>query len=260
MRSSLKYIVSFLIITILGASIYAAASATSSSSSSSKQSSSKSGSGSSQGGNVSLGGIKGPGTDAASFDDNSLIYTPVPTVTPIFTVKTPDIEAWRRLSDTKSLLNRCKKDLARYDKAFRADFMKALNGMGAVVASIHTEALLDKRDQVENAWENSIDPTEHSLALAEEWNGEFNEDYKQMEKNQKRVTELLKKFSSKIQNPAEVKEKFEQNKEEMFFVRKDIDSFGGLFKSYTEKYQAMIKTKEEKVDKLLNDHYELYKP
>jgi hypothetical protein len=258
MRSSLKYIVSFLIISLIGASLFAATSSKSSSSSS-KSSSSKP-AGNNEGGNVSLGGIKGPGTDPDVFDDNSLIYTPVPTVTPIYTIKTPDIEAWGRLSDTKSLLNRCKKDLVRYDKSFRNDFISSLNGMGKVVASIHTEALLDKRDQVESAWENSIDPAEHSLALAEEWNNEFNEDYKQMEKNQKRVTDLLRKFSAKIQNTTEVKSKFEQNKEEMFFVRKDIDSFGSLFKSYVEKYQAMIRTKEEKVDKLLNDHYELYKP
>jgi len=258
MRSSLKYVASFLIIALISTCLFAASST--SSTSSSKPSSSKPASSNNGGGNVSLGGIKGPGTDPDVFNDNSLIYTPVPTVTPIYTIKTPDIEAWGRLSDTKSLLNRCKKDLVRYDKAFRNDFMNSLNGMGKVVASIHTEALLDKRDQVESAWEDSIDPVEHSLALAEEWNNEFNEDYKQMEKNQKRVTELLKKFSAKIQNTAEVKIKFEQNKEEMFFVRKDIDSFDSLFKSYVEKYQAMIRTKEQKVDKLLNDHYELYKP
>jgi hypothetical protein len=211
-------------------------------------------------GPVSLGVVKGPGTEANIFDDNSLIYTPVPTVTPVFTIKTPEIEAWGLLVDTKSLLNRCAKDTKRYTKTFKKDFMEGYNDMGQVVSRIHTEALLDKRDQVELDWENQVDKAEHSLALAEEWGTEFNEDYKAMVKNQARVKVLLKRFSKKIQRTNEVELKYGYNDEEMFYIRKDIDKFNELFKNYVFKYQAMIKTKEDKVNKLLNDHYELYKP
>jgi hypothetical protein len=256
MRSSLKYTVSFLLIFIL-ASVAFAAEAKKSDSKNSKQSSS---SNKNEGGNVSLGGVKGPGTEPALFDDNSLIATPVPSVTPIFTVKGPDKEAWSKLTDTKSMINRCNKDLVRYEKSFRKDFMESLNGMGNVVAGIHTEALLDKRDQVEYAWENEVDKAEHSLALADEWNNEFNEDYKVMTKNQSRVEELLRKFSSKIQQPDEVRKKHDVNKEEMFWLHKQIVKFGELFKDYVDKYRKMTETKEAKENKLLNDHYELYKP
>jgi hypothetical protein len=254
MRSSMKYAVPFLIFAVLNGFLYAAASP--------KQATQSNASKTNETGNMAaqLSNMKGPGTDPAVFNDNSLIYTPVPTATPDFTIKTPDIEAWRKLADTRSLLNLTEKDLINYNKTFRADFMKALNGMGQVVSSIYTDALLDKRDEVETAWEKSMEPAEHSLALAEEWNNEFNEDYKQMGKNQKRTADLLRKFSNKIQNAAEVKEKMGQNDRDMYFVKKDIDSFGELFNNYTAKYEAMIKTKEDKVNKLLNDHYELYKP
>jgi hypothetical protein len=212
------------------------------------------------GGQVSLGAVKGPGTEAKIFDDNSLLYTPVPTVTPVFSVKTPEKEAWSKLVDTKALLNRCNKDLPRYEKTFRKDFMENLNNMGRVIGKMHTEALLDKRDQVEFDWENQVDKTEHSLALAEEWANEFNEDYSAMIKNQSRVQALLKAYSSKIQQPKEVELKYNHNDEEMFYTKKKIDNFNLLFHSYVAKYRDMVKTKEDRVNKLLNDHYELYKP
>ena len=81
-----------------------------------------------------------------------------------------------------------------------------------------------------------------------------------MIKNQSRVQELLKRFRAKIQQPAEVEKKYEANKEDMFWLHKDIVKFGGLFDSYVDKYQKMVQTKDEKVNKLLDEHYELYKP
>jgi hypothetical protein len=146
MRSSMKYAVPFLIFAVLNGFLYAAASP--------KQATQSNASKTNETGNMAaqLSNMKGPGTDPAVFNDNSLIYTPVPTATPDFTIKTPDIEAWRKLADTRSLLNLTEKDLINYNKTFRADFMKALNGMGQVVSSIYTDALLDKRDEVETAW------------------------------------------------------------------------------------------------------------
>ncbi len=254
MRFSIKYIVSILIFCFLVTGLFAA---------SSKKSEKAAAPATEENGNrgpVTLGVVKGPGTEANIFDDNSLIYTPVPTVTPVFTIKTPEKEAWRLLTDTKSMLNRCQKYTKIYNNTFRKDFMESYNDMGDVVGRIHTEALLDKRDQVEMDWENQVDKAEHSLALAEEWANEFNDDYKSMVKNQSRVQELLKKFSPKIQRTDEVELKYKHNDEEMFYTKKDIDKFNELFKTYVIKYQEMVKTKEDKVNKLLNDHYELYKP
>lgn len=256
MSSILKYIVSISLIFILASGSFAAEAKKEQS----KSEPAKSSGGRTEGGAVNIGSVRGPGTEAALFDDSSLITTPVPTVTPIYSIKGPDKEAWRKLVDTKSLIIRCKKDLPRYEKSFRKDFMDNLNSMGTVVSSIHTEALLDKRDQVEFAWENEVDKAEHTLALAEEWDNEFKEDYKQMEKNQSRVEKLLSKFKAKIQQPGEVESKYEANKEEMFFLDKDIRSFDALFNNYVSKYQNMIRVKEDKENKLLNDHYELYKP
>lgn len=253
MRFIIKYIVSLLLICFLGAGLFAAdkkKEATKDPAAAANESR----------GPVSLGSVKGPGTEANIFDDDSLIYTPVPTATPVFSVKTPEIEAWNLLVDTKSLLLKDTKETKEYNTAFRKDFMKSYNAMGTVVGKIHTEALLDKRDQVEYDWENQVDKAEHFLALAEEWANEFNDDYKVMVKNQARVQMLLKKFREKIQRTNEVELKYKHNDEEMFYIKIEIDKFNELFKNYVFKYQAMIKTKEDKVNKLLNDHYELYKP
>ncbi len=259
MRSVLKYAVSLLIIVFISSSAYAAHGGAPSPKKEEKKSEAPSTSRSEKG-QVNLGGAKGPGTEAVHFDDESLISTPVPTSTPNYSFKTPEIEVWQALTDTKSMINRSKKDLVRYEATFRKDFMKSLNEMGSVVASMHTEGLVDKRDQVEFAWEEKVDGAEHSLALAEEWNNEFKEEYKLMGKNQRRVEELLRKFRLKIMRTDEVMKKHESNKEEMFFLKKDLDKFNNLFESYVQKYQDMVRTKDERVNKLLNDHYELYKP
>src|ERR1035437_10007931 len=124
MRSSIQYVMSLLILCFLAAGLYAAPSKSTPKAGATPQTE--------EGGRgpVNLGVVKGPGTEANIFDDNSLIYTPVPTATPVFTIKTPEIEAWGLLVDTKSLLNRCAKDTKRYTKTFKKDFMEGYNDMG----------------------------------------------------------------------------------------------------------------------------------
>ncbi|MCE5300198.1 MAG: hypothetical protein LLG37_04915 [Spirochaetia bacterium] len=211
-------------------------------------------------GPVTLGGREGPGTEADFFDDESLVSTPEPTATPNYSFKTPEKEAWVALTDAKALINRCNKDLPRCTKVMKEDFMKQYNAMGGVVASIHTQALLDRRDQVEYAWEESVEKTRHTLALGEEWTNEFFEDYNEAVKKQERVTQLLKKFRSKILQPDEVEQKQSHNKEELFFLKKDIEKFRELYNANADRFNGMLLKKEEKVNQLLNEHYELYRP
>ena len=262
MRFGIKYTVSFLIICFFASGLFAAHGGGGKKEAPKAEGGEAAAPKTEEGGRgpVSLGVVKGPGTEANIFDDDSLIYTPVPTVTPVYSIKTPEKEAWNLLVDTKSLINRCNKDTKRYNISFRKDFMESYNAMGAVVGRMHTQALLDKRDQVEYDWENQVDKAEHSLALAEEWANEFNDDYKLMVKNQSRVEELLKRFREKIQRTNEVELKYRHNDEQMYYVKKEIDKFNELFHTYVFKYQEMLKTKEDRINKLLNDHYELYKP
>ncbi|MEI7542475.1 MAG: hypothetical protein WCJ94_04415 [bacterium] len=262
MRLMTKYFIALLILCFLAVGLYAAAEPTPSKKSSSKSSSKKpaTSNGSTSQDPLSMGMVKGPGTEAAVFNDDSLIHTPVPTFTPIYSVKTPEKEVWNLLGDTKSIIIKDNKETKNYNAAFRKNFMNNYNEMGKVVGKLHTQALLDKRDQVEYEWEGTVDKTEQTLALAEEWANEFNEDYKIAEKNQARVEQLLKKYSDQIQRTNEVELKYKHNDEDMFYLKKQIDKFNELFKTYVFKYQEMIKAKEDKVNKLLNEHYELYKP
>lgn len=207
-----------------------------------------------------LGGEYGKGTEPALFNDESLVSTPVPTMTPVFTVKTPEVKAWDDLRNTKDLLVRCRTDLRRYENYMRKEFMADLNGMQKVTSTIHTYALLHKRDEVEYVWGQSASKAERTLAQCEDWADEFNENYAAMEKNQAKTRRLLDKKSALIQQPAQLEEQYNLNREDMFFTKKKIDYFNNLFHEYVGKYNKAVDEKEKLTGKLLQEHYELHKP
>ena len=158
MRLMTKYFIALLILCFLAVGLYAAAEPTPSKKSSSKSSSKKpaTSNGSTSQDPLSMGMVKGPGTEAAVFNDDSLIHTPVPTFTPIYSVKTPEKEVWNLLGDTKSIIIKDNKETKNYNAAFRKNFMNNYNEMGKVVGKLHTQALLDKRDRKSTRLNSSL--------------------------------------------------------------------------------------------------------
>ena len=207
-----------------------------------------------------MGGNFGKGTDAVFFNDESLVSTPVPTVTPAIRIEKPEIKAWDNIRNTRDLIKRCTTDLPRYEKFMRKEFMSNLNEMQKVITTLHTYALLYKRDEVEYVWGNAAKKGEKTLATCEEFASEFNENYDQMIKNQKAVMKLLSKASAKIQQPDQVRQEWENNREQMFWAKKKIDYFNSLFVDYVAKYNKAIDEKDKLVEKLLTEHRELHKP
>jgi hypothetical protein len=207
-----------------------------------------------------LGGEYGKGTEPVFFNDESLVSTPVPTITPVFTIKTPEKQAWEIVRNTKDLLIRCRTDLKRYEKSMRKEFMSNLNEMEKAISMLHTYALLHKRDEVEYVWAQSAGKAERTLAQCEDWADEFNENYRQMQKNQKKTERLLDKKSRLIQQPDQIEKEYSANKEDMFYTKKKIDYFNNLFHEYVAKYNKAVDEKEKLTGKLLQEHYELHKP
>lgn len=212
------------------------------------------------GGEMRLGGKYGKGTDPLHFDDNSLIATPLPTVTPIYKVTKQEIEIWNNIKDIKDLLYRCRIDLKRYEKFMRKEFMNNINNLKKAISSMHTYALLNKRDVVEHIWDENLRKTQHTLALFEEYKNEFQENYIQMITYQKNIENGLKKYKNIIQNPEQIEREYELNKKDLFFIKKKIDYFSLLYKDYVSKFNQTIAEKENKVNKLLAEHYDLHKP
>jgi hypothetical protein len=211
------------------------------------------------GGEMRIGGQYGKGTDAV-FDDNSLIATPVPTPTPIIKMTKQEIRLWENIKDTKDLLYRCRVDLERYEKFMRKDVMNDINNLKQVISSMHTYALLNKRDVIEHLWNENFTKAQNTLALCEEYKNEFQENYVQMESNQKEIEKGLAKYSDLILNPEEIRKEYELNKKDMFFIKKKIDYFSMLYEDYVSKFNQTVAEKEKKVEKLLAEHYELHKP
>jgi hypothetical protein len=209
---------------------------------------------------LQMGGNFGKGTDAVFFNDKSLVSTPVPTMTPDVKIEKQEINAWNNIRNTKDLIKRCTTDLPRYEKYMRKEFMSNLNEMQKAITTLHTYALLYKRDEVEYVWGNAAKKGEQTLATCEEFANEFNENYDQMVKNQKAVMKLLSKASAKIQQPVQVRQEWESNREQMFWAKKKIDYFNGLFMDYVSKYNKTIDEKDKLVQKLLDEHKELHKP
>jgi hypothetical protein len=212
------------------------------------------------GGGMRLGGNFGKGTDAILFDDNTLVSTPVPTVTPIYKFTKEQTELWSAIRDTKDLLARCRVDLKRYEKFMRKEVMNDINNLKKAISSMHTYALLNKRDVVEHIWNENLTKAQNTIALCEEYKNEFQENYIQMEKNQKFVEIGLQKNKNLIQNPEQLVKEYELNKKDMFFIKKKIDYFTLLYEDYVSKFNQTVAEKEKKVEKLLAEHYELHKP
>lgn len=212
------------------------------------------------GGEMRLGGNYGKGTDALHFDDDSLIATPVPSVTPIYKVTKQEIDLWNNIKDTKDLLYRCRTDLKRYERFMRKEFMNDINNLKKAISSMHTYALLNKRDVVEHIWNENLVKIQNTLALCEEYKNEFQENYIQMVKYQKNIENGLKKYKDVIQNPGQIEKEYELNKKDLFFIKKKIDYFTLLYEDYVSKYNQTVAEKEKKVEKLLAEHYDLHKP
>ncbi|HPD18708.1 MAG TPA: hypothetical protein PLF61_03475 [Candidatus Goldiibacteriota bacterium] len=212
------------------------------------------------GGEMRIGGQYGKGTDAIYFDDNSLIATPVPTSTPIYKMTKQEIELWENIRNTKDLLYRCRVDLERYEKFMRKEFMNDINNLKQVIASMHTYALLNKRDVIEHLWNENLTKAQNTLALCEEYKDEFQENYVQMESNQKALEEGIAKYKNLVLNPEEIQKEYELNKKDMFFIKKKIDYFTLLYEDYVSKFNQTVAEKDKKVEKLLAEHYELHKP
>ncbi len=208
------------------------------------------------------GGATGEGTDPVHFKDETLMYTPVPTATPIVKVTGTEIRAWENIRETRHLILRCRTDLRRYENFMREGFMDNVNKMGDVISKIHTYAAVYKRDQIEYAWENAMKKTRHTLALCEEFLSEFREDYDSIVKNQRKTRKILDSPQKKklIQRPWEMEKEYELAKEDMFFVKKKIDYFAKLYRQYEKRYEAVIEMKNKKIAKLLREHRELHRP
>lgn len=212
------------------------------------------------GGGIRLGGDFGKGTDPVMFDDESLVSTPVPTMTPDIKIEKQEKQAWETVRNTRDLIKRCTTDLPRYEKFMRKEFMSNLNEMQKSMTTMHTYALLYKRDEIEYVWGNAAKKGEQTLAICEEYADEFNENYDQMIKNQKAVMKIMTKYSSKIQQPGEIRREWEENKKQMFWAKKKIDYFNGLFLDYVGKYNKALEEKDRRVEKLLEEYKELHKP
>jgi hypothetical protein len=213
-----------------------------------------------EGGGIRLGGDFGKGTEPMLFDDQSLIATPVPTVTPIIKLTNPEKNAWEDIRNTKDLIMRCNTDLPRYEKFMRKEFMSNLNEMQKAITTIHTYALLHKRDEVEYVWGRAASKGGQTLSICEEYVSEFNENLDSMKKKQSRVDSILKKHAKGIQQPDQIRKEWKSNKKQMFFTKKKIEYFESLFEGYASKYNKTIRDKEALVEKLLTEHQELHKP
>jgi len=198
--------------------------------------------------------------NVVNFDDNSLIYTPTPTVTPIYKIPDVEVKAWDLLKDTKHLIQRCKQGLNDYPKLFREQMDEGLLKMQKVISTINTAAVLHKRDNIEYAWEEAIADPIHTLELGQGFIDEFDTDIKTMEKNQKKVKEMMKKDAKKFQVIQEVKLKYDMNEKEIFFIKKEIEKFKQQYKSYEARYKMIVKNKEDKINQLIAEHRELHKP
>ncbi len=195
-----------------------------------------------------------------SFDDESLISIPTPTPTTIYKMEDIEIEAWDDIKDVKHTIERCKHGLKHYPVLFRKQMDDGILKMQRVIASLHTAAILHKRDNVEYAWEEAIAGPEKTLEMGQNFIDEFDRDVKFMEKKQKKVKEVLDKKSKKMQNPYEIKLKYNFNEKEIFFIKKEIKKFKEIYNSYKAKYAKTVKQKEEKIDTLIAEHNALHKP
>lgn len=198
--------------------------------------------------------------NVVNFDDNSLIYTPTPTVTPIYKIPDVEVKAWDLLKDTKHLIQRCKQGLNDYPGLFREQMDEGLLKMQKVISTIHTAAVLHKRDNIEYAWEEAIAGPVHTLELGQGFIDEFDADIKIMEKNQKKVKEMIKKDSKKFQNLNEIKLKYDMNEKEIFFIKKGIQKFKQEYNAYNAKYKMIVKKKKDKINQLIAEYRELHKP
>jgi hypothetical protein len=213
-----------------------------------------------RGSGMRLGGNYGKGTDAILFDDNSLIATPVPTPTPKYKFTKQEAELWDSIRDTKDLLYRCRVDLKRYEKFMRKELLNDINNLKNAISSMHTYAVLYKRDVVEHVWNENFVKAQNTLALCEEYKNEFQENYTQMQANQKKVEIGMQQYKDIIQNPEQLQKEYELNKKDMFFIKKKIDYFTQLYEKYASLFNQTVEEKEKKVQKLLAEHYELHKP
>lgn len=214
-----------------------------------------------QGGEIRLGGRSfGAGTEAKFFDDNLLISTPTPIATPIYKVSKEENEAWTLTRDTRDLIIRCRKDLRRYENFMRENFNKDYNKLSSAITSMHTYALLYKRDRVEHEWSGLVDETEKNLMTYEEFAAEFQRDVKEMDAKLKRAKELLDKSSSKMQKPLEIRREYDLNKEDTYFIKKGVEYFTNLYHQYFDRYEEITSKREARVDKLLREHRELHRP
>lgn len=195
-----------------------------------------------------------------NFNDESLITIPTPTPTTIYKMYDFEIEAWDDIKDAKHTIERCKHGLKHYPDLFRKQMDDGILKMQKVIASLHTAAVLHKRDNVEYAWEEAIAGPEKTLEMGQGFIDEFDNDIKFIEKKQKKVKETLNKKSKKMQNPNEIKLKLNFNEKELFFIKKEIKKFKEMYKSYEAKYNKTVKQKEEKIETLIAEHRELHKP
>ena len=80
----------------------------------------------------------GKGTEPVHFDDRTLMFTPTPSPTPIVKQSKEDIDSWYYLRETKSIIEKSKIDLIRYEKLIRKEMDSNLLSMKKVIASMHT--------------------------------------------------------------------------------------------------------------------------
>ncbi len=195
-----------------------------------------------------------------SFDDKSLITIPTSTPTPIYKMYDFEIEAWDDLKDVNNTIERCKHGLKKYPNLFRKQMDDGILKMQKVIASLHTAAVLHKRDNVEFAWEEAVAEPEKTLEMGQGFIDEFDNDIKFMEKKQKKIKEVLDKKGKKMQNPNEIKLKYNANEKEIFFIKKEVKKFKETYKNYEVKFKMTIKQKENKIETLIAEHKALHKP
>ncbi|HDQ25783.1 MAG TPA: hypothetical protein ENN43_03435 [bacterium] len=212
-------------------------------------------------GEIRLGGKYGKGTDPVHFKDETLMHPPTPVPTVIYKVTKEEARAWDSLRNTRDLIVRCRTDLRRYENFAVKEFSSDLKGMSDAISSFHTYALLYKRDAVETVWEERREKAAHTLALLDEFNAEFKENYRDMRKNQEAVERIVKGAEPKdrIQRPDEVRRTLKENDKEIHFIKKNIDHFDSLVKRYRARYNTMIQKKNQVTEKLLREHRELHR-
>ncbi len=195
-----------------------------------------------------------------SFDDESLIKIPTATPTPIYKMYDFEIESWDDLKDIMNTIERCRHGLKNYPELFREQMDDGILKMQRVIANLHTAAVLHKRDNVEFAWEETITAPIKTLEMGQGFIDEFDKDIKFMEKKQKKVKETLNKKGKKMQNPQEIKLKYNTNEKEIFFIKKEVNKFKEKFKNYEAKFKKTVKQKEDKIETLIAEHNALHKP